>query len=312
MGFFPNKSGQTSGIVIPTFGEYTNRGFYLEDDGYYWAINEYMDLKVLGDIYSRGGWGIKPTFRYKKRYKYSGDFNLGYAQNVVGTKGATNFEKSTDFKVRWSHRQDPKARPSSTFSADVNIVSGNYVKYNVVSTEDFLSNEFQSSVAYQKNWGGKYFLTVNASHRQNTKTHVVDVSLPEMTFTVNRFYPLRKKSGGKKRFYEDLSISYSMNSKNTINTYDSILFDKATLENNMQAGAVHKVPISLPLKVLKYFTLSNSINITDRMFSRSIRKSWENDTTYVGGDTIAPGVVIDTVNGFRNALDYSFFNFFIN
>ncbi len=306
-GFFPNKSGQTSGIVIPTFGEYTSRGFYLEDGGYYWAINEYMDLQVLGDIYSRGGWGVKPRFRYKKRYKYSGDFNMGYAENIVGTKGASDYNKSTDFKVRWSHRQDPKARPNSTFSADVNIVSSNYVKYNVVSTEDFLSNEFQSSVAYQKNWGGKLYLTLNGSHRQNTKTHKVDISLPEMTLTVNRFYPLRKKgSAGKKKFYEDLSVSYSMNSKNQISTYDSVLFDQATIDNNMQLGAFHKIPISLPIKVLKYFTLSNSINFNDRMYVKSIRKEWESDTTYIGDDTIAPGVVVDTVNGFRNVFDYSF------
>lgn len=303
-GFFPNKSGQTSGIRIPTYGEYTNRGFYLENGGYYWAINDYMDLDLVGDIYSRGGWAVKPRFRYKKRYKYSGDINLGYAVNVVGTKDAPDYSKSTDFKIRWSHRQDPKARPNSTFSADVNIVSGNYVKYNVVSTEAYLSNEFQSSIAYQKNWNSKYFLTINASHRQNTKTHIVNVSLPEMTFTVNRFYPLRGKSR-KKRFYEDLSISYSMNSKNSITTTDSVLFDKVTLEQNMQAGATHKIPINLPIKVLKYFTLSNSISFTDRMYSRSIRKSWENDTTYSGGDTIAPGVRIDTVPGFRNSYNYS-------
>ncbi|MFK5855980.1 MAG: putative LPS assembly protein LptD, partial [Bacteroidota bacterium] len=304
-GFFPNKTGQTSGIIIPTYGEYSNRGFYLENGGYYWAINEYMDFQILGDIYSRGGWGIKPRFRYKKRYKYSGNIDLGYAENVVGTKGAPDYSKTTDFRIRWTHKQDPKARPNSNFSANVNIVSANYVKYNVVSAEDYLSNEFQSSVAYQTNWKGKYYLTINGSHRQNTKTHKVDINLPEMTFTVNRFYPLRKE-GGKKRFYEDLSVSYSMNSRNTINTSDSVLFDKVTLENNMQAGAVHKVPISLPLKVLKHFTLSTSINFTDRMYSRSIRKYWENDTTYVGDDTITPGVAVDTIPGFRNALDYSF------
>ncbi|HJN05461.1 MAG TPA: putative LPS assembly protein LptD [Bacteroidales bacterium] len=303
-GFFPNKSGQTSGIRIPTYGEYTNRGFFLENGGYYWAINDYMDLDLLGDIYSRGGWAIKPRFRYKKRYKFSGDFNLGYAVNIVGTKGAPDYSKSTDFKIRWSHRQDPKARPNSTFSADVNIVSGNYVKYNVVSTQAFLSNEFQSSVAYQKNWNSKYFLTLNASHSQNTKTHIVNVSLPEMTFTVNRFYPLRGKSK-KKRFYEDLSVSYTMNLRNTISTTDSVLFDKVTLEQNMQAGASHKIPISLPIKVLKYFTLSNSINFTDRMYSRSIRKYWENDTTIVAGDTLDPGERIDTVPGFRNSYNYS-------
>ena len=303
-GFFPNKSGQTSGIVIPTYGEYTNRGFYLENGGYYWAINDYMDFQVLGDIYSRGGWAVKPRFRYKKRYKFSGDLNLGYAENVVGTKDTPDYSKTTDFKIRWTHRQDPKARPNSTFTANVNIVSANYVKYNVVSVEDYLSNEFQSSIAYQTNWNGKYYFTLNASHRQNTKTHKVDINLPEMTFTVNRFYPLRKESG-KKRFYEDLAISYSMNSKNTINTTDSVLFEKTTLEHNMQAGAIHKVPINLPIKVLKHFTLSNSVNFTDRMYSRSIRKTWENDTTVIGGDTLLPGVRIDTVPGFRNAYDYS-------
>lgn len=305
-GFFPNQANQTSGIVIPTFGEYTNRGFYLEDGGYYWAINEYMDFQILGDIYSRGGWGIKPRYRYKKRYKFGGEFNLGYAVNIVGTKDAPDYEKSTDFKVKWSHKQDPKARPSSTFSADVNIQTANYVKYNVVSTEDYLSNEFQSSVAYQKNWAGKYFLTLNASHRQNTKTHAVDVSLPELTFSVNRFYPFKSKKGGKKKFLDDLSVSYSVNAKSHISTLDSLLFKQETLDNYMQAGAIHKIPISLPVKVLKYFTLSNSINITDRMYSKSFRKNYIPDTTIVNGDTIPPHLAVDTVNGFRNALDYSF------
>jgi lipopolysaccharide assembly outer membrane protein LptD (OstA) len=285
-GFFPNKAGQTSGIVIPTFGEYTNRGFYLEDGGYYWAINEYMDLQVLGDIYSRGGWGIKPRYRYKKRYRYSGNLDLGYAVNIIGTKDAPDYQKSTDFRIRWSHKQDPKARPNSNFSADVNILSGNYDKYNVTSTQDFLSNEFQSSIAYQKNWGSNFFMTLNASHRQNTQTHVIDVTLPELTFTVNRFYPLRSKKSGKKRFYEDLSVSYSFNAKNQVSTIDSIFFDEVTWTDNMQWGAVHKVPISLPLKVLKYFTLSNSVNITDRMYGRTISRYYESDTTIVGGDTI--------------------------
>ncbi len=303
-GYFPNKTGQTSGIIIPSYGEYNNRGFYLEDGGYYWAINEYMDFEFLGSIYSHGGWSINPHFRYKKRYRYSGDINLGYAVNVVGTKGAPDFSKTTDFRIKWTHRQDPKARPNSNFSANVNIVSANYVKYNVVSAQDFLSNEFQSSIAYQTVFKGKYFFTLNGSHSQNTKTHQVNINLPVMTFTVNRFYPLRRKSG-KKQFYEDLSVSYSMNSQNTIITSDSVLFDKFTLEHNMQAGATHKVPIILPLKVLKYFTLSNSINFTDRMYSRSIRKHWDSDTTVVGEDTLVPGVRIDTVAGFRNSFNYN-------
>jgi len=305
-GFFPNKSGQTSGIVIPTYGESNTRGFFLENGGYYWAISEYMDLQVLGDIYSRGSWGIKPRFRYKKRYRYNGDFNLGYAKNLVGTKGAPDYSNTTDFRIRWSHQQDPKARPNSTFTANVNIVSSNYVKYNVVSTEDYLSNEFQSSVAWQRNWNNKYFLTLNGSHRQNTKTHAVDITLPEMTFTVNRFYPLRKEGGGKKKFYEDLAISYSANARNSVATTDSTIFDDQMWDHEMQWGAIHKIPISLPLKVLKYFTLSNSINFTDRMASQTIRiRDWNNDTIFSDGDTIVGSNIRDTIPGFRNAYDFS-------
>ncbi|PLX04837.1 MAG: hypothetical protein C0595_01630 [Marinilabiliales bacterium] len=304
-GYFPNKMGRTSGILVPTYGESKNRGFYLENGGYYWGISEYFDFQITGDIYTRGSWSVKPKVRYKKRYKYSGSFDGGYAKNVVGTKNAPDYSKSTDFRIKWTHRQDPKARPRSTFTANVNIVSSNFVKYNVVDVNDYLSNEFQSSVAYQTNWANKYFLTANMSHRQNTKTHAVQVTLPELTFSVNRFYPL-KREGGKKRFYEDLTVSYSMNAKNTISTLDSLLFDGNTLKRNMQNGMVHKVPISLPLKVMKYFNLSTSINLTDRMYSSSVRKYWTDETVVVEEDTIVGYIRTDTIPGFKNAIDYSF------
>jgi len=303
-GIFPNNSGKKSGIVIPSYGESPTRGFFLENGGYYWAINDYMDLTVLGDIYSRGSWAIKPKFKYKKRYKFNGNFNLGYAVNVEGTKGAPDYSKSTDFRIRWVFNQDPKARPRGRFSADVNIVTSNYVKYNVVSTEDYLSNTFQSSIAYQTGWGGgKYNLTANSTFSQNTKTGLIDITLPQLTFSVNRFNPLRR-SGGKKRFYEDLSISYSMNARNQINTTDSMLFDPGVFKNDMQNGAIHKIPISLPIKVLKHFTLSNSINITDRMYSQSSRVSWSNDTLFQNNDTIVGYIDVDTVQGFQNAIDF--------
>ncbi|MCF6169949.1 MAG: hypothetical protein L3J31_03270 [Bacteroidales bacterium] len=303
-GFFPNKSGQTSGIVIPTYGESPNRGFFFENGGYYWAINDYMDFEVLGDIYSRGSWAIKPRFRYKKRYKYSGSIDLGYAQNIVGYKGEPGYSKSTDFRIKWIHRQDPKARPHSTFTSNVNIISGNYAKYNVTDLNTYLSNEFQSSVAYQTGWAGKYFLTLNGSMRQNTKTHEVNISLPKLTFNVNQFYPL-KRQGGKKRFYEDLSISYAMTAENSISTLDSLLFAPGTIEKYMQNGAIHRMPISLPVKVMKYFNLSTSFNLTDRMYSQSIRQHWSDDTVFTETDTIIGQVVTDTVQGFRNAFDFS-------
>ena len=303
-GYFPSKKGRKSGILMPTYGESEKRGFYLENGGYYWAISDKVDFQITGDIYTRGSWAIKPQLRYKKRYKFGGALNFGYGVNVVSTKGAPDYEKSTDFRIRWTFKQDPKARPHSTFSADVNIITSNYIKYNTSSVNDFLSNEFQSSISYQTGWAGKYFLTVNGSHRQNTKTHDITVSLPEITFTVNRFYPL-KRAGGKKRFYEDLSIQYTMNAKNTVHTIDSLFLTEETLTEKMQNGMIHKLPISLPMKIFKYFTWSNSINMTDRMYSQYINRDWSNDTIIQGNDTIVGSVKTDTIKGFANAFDFS-------
>ncbi len=303
-GFFPNNAQKQSGLVIPTYGESPTRGFYLEGGGYYWHINDYFDVKLTGDIYTRGSWKISPQLRYKKRYKYSGNFSAGYAKNILGVKGEPDYKNSRDFSIRWTHRQDPKARPHSSFSANVNIVSSNYITYNTVSINDYLSNEFQSSVAYQTNWASKYYLTINASHRQNTKTHKIDVNLPELTFSVNTFYPLRRNKGGKKRFYEDLSVSYSVTAKNTISATDSTFLQSKTFKN-MQNGMKHSIRINLPAKVLKYFTLSNSINITDRIYTSHVRKYWSEDTLFKNNDTIIGYTVKDTILGFNNTFDYN-------
>jgi len=304
-GIFPNNSRQRSGIVIPSYGESANRGFYLEGGGYYWSINDYMDLKVVGDIYSRGSWAIKPTFRYKKRYKFSGSFSAQYAVNIISDKYSPDYQKSNDFRIRWTHSQDAKARPNSRFNANVNIVTSNFVKYNSVNVNDYLSNEFQSSVSYQTSWAGKYYLTVNGSHRQNTKTHVVQITLPEVTFNVNQFYPLKKKKRvGKKRFYEDLSVTYSMNAKNIVNTMDSLVFTEQAYQRDMKNGMVHNMPINLPIKLFKYFTWSNSLKFTDRMYAQHVDQAWVNDTLFVDNDTIVGYVDKDTVTGFNNAFDF--------
>ena len=229
---FPNTKGQKSGIIVPTYGESANRGFYLENGGYYWAINEHYDFQLLGDIYTRGSWAIKPTFRYNQRYKHNGSLALGFAVNKIGDEGAADYNKSTDFKVKWTHKQDPKAHPRHSFSADVNIISSNFNKYNATTSNEYLSNTFKSSVAYQTNFGGKVFLTLNASHSQNTLTKQVTVSLPEMTLTVNRIYPFQKLGKpGKKRWYKDLNVNYTMNAKNYISGIDTLLFPSGWSEN---------------------------------------------------------------------------------
>jgi lipopolysaccharide assembly outer membrane protein LptD (OstA) len=305
-GWFPNKSGQRSGIILPTYGESATRGFNFQNMGYYWAINDYLDLKIVGDIYTKGSWALKPEVRYRLRYKFSGALNFSYAINIEGVKETPSYSKKRDIAIRWSHRQDPKARPRSTFSADVNIVSSTFNKYNPVSTQDYLSNTFRSSIAYQTSFGDNYFLTVNASHDQNTLTHVVNVTLPEVSFSVNRFYPFRsKKRVGKQRWYDNISMNYNMNARNTATATDSTFFQESTL-NNMRNGIKHSFPISSPIKVLKYFTMTNSLSLNDRMYFESYRKDWSNDTLFQNNDTIVGYLVRDTVPGFNNVFDFGF------
>ncbi|MCD4680451.1 MAG: LPS-assembly protein LptD [Bacteroidales bacterium] len=305
-GLFPNKKGQTSGILIPTWGNSANRGYFFENGGYYWVINDYLDLELRGDIYTRGSWAIKTGSRYKKRYKYSGGVNMNYAKNIIGEENSTDFSKSTDFSFRWAHKQDPKARPNSRFNSNVNIVSNNYNKYNPSNTNSYLSNTFQSSVSYSTNWENKYFLTANLNHSQNTLNRTISLILPELSFSVNRFYPLRKKERvGKLKWYENMSVDYRMNMKNQLETYDSLLFEPGTLEK-FRNGMKHSVSMSVPLKILKFLNMTNSINYTDRWYAQTYEKRWTNDTLFSGNDTIVGYVKTDTIFGFQTARDFSF------
>ncbi|MCF8303440.1 MAG: LPS-assembly protein LptD [Bacteroidales bacterium] len=305
-GLFPNTKGQQSGVLIPTYGESAKRGFYFENGGFYWGINEYMDLTLRGDIYTRGSWALEPSFGYKKRYKYSGNINMGYTVNVVGEEGTPNYNRSEDFKVNWSHRQDPKARPNSTFSANVNYQSPGFNQFNPTSIRNYQSNTFRSSVAYQTNWGERYSLTANLSHSQNIIDKSVNLKLPEISFSVGRFYPFRRKETvGERKWYEDISVNYSMNAKNEVDTYDSLLFSQKMF-NNFRNGVKHSIPISSSIKVLKYFNMTNSINYTERWYSKSIRQHWNNDTIYDDGEPIYGFVESDTITGFQTARDFSF------
>lgn len=305
-GLFPNKKNQKSGIIIPTYGESASRGFYLENGGYYWAINDYLDLQVTGDIYTRGSWSIEPTMRYANRYKYNGSFALALARNITGEEGDPGYSNRRDFSVRWNHSQDPKARPNSSFSANVNIVSSKFNQYNPASFEDYLSSTFQSGVAYQTNFNGKYFLSINSNYTQNTRDNSVSLTLPQVSLTANRFTPFRRKETvGQLRWYENITVNYSMNAENRINTYDTLLFTKQSLKD-MNYGIRHAIPISSTIKVLKYFNLTNSINYNERWYFQSIRKNWTNDTLITATDTIAGYVHTDTLYGFNAARDFSF------
>lgn len=294
----PNARGQRSGIIIPSFGQSANRGYYFENGGYYWAINQHMDLQLIGDIYTRGSWAVKPTFRYVSRYKFNGSIAASYAINKVGVEGSADYTESTDFKIRWLHKQDPKARPKSSFSADVYIVSNNYNKYNAVSTTEYLSNTFQSSIAYQTSFANKFYLTVNGSHSQNTLTHNMTITLPEITFTMSRVYPLKNIGKvGKKHWYSELNLSYSANAKNYISMADSLFFKDKWLDN-MQNGMQHRVPINLPVKLFKHFTWTTSLNLSDKMYLQYYKKDWVLDNDGTGH------VKTDTIPRFSNVFTY--------
>ena len=306
----PNTKGKKSGLIIPTYGESANRGFYLENGGYYWAINDYYDLQVLGDIYTRGSWGIKPTFRYNKRYRFNGSMALGFAVNKIGTKGAADYQESTDFKIQWTHKQDPKAHPRRNFSANVNIVSSNFNKYNAQTTTDQLSNTFNSSISYQTNFAGKVYLTLNGSHSQNTMTRQVTASLPELTLSVNTFYPLKNVGkAGKKRWYQSLSMGYTLNGKAYINDVDTVLFHNITddfdgwaremLRDHVQTGISHRMPINATIKLFKHFSWTNSLTLNDYMYFKRIERQWINDSDSTGH------LQTDTIHGFRNLVDFN-------
>jgi len=306
----PNTKGKKSGLIIPTYGESANRGFYLENGGYYWAISDNYDLQILGDIYTRGSWGIKPTFRYNRRYRHNGSMALGFAVNKIGTKGAADYQESTDFKIHWTHKQDPKAHPRRNFSANVNIVSSNFNKYNATTVNDQLSNTFQSSVSYQTNFGGKVYLTLNASHSQNTLTRQVTASLPEMTLTVNTFYPLKNVGkAGKKRWYQSLSMGYTMNGKAYISDADTVLFRgikddfggwaKDFFRDRVQMGISHRIPINATIKLFKHFSWTNNLTFNDYMYFKRIEKQWIQDSDSTGF------MQTDTIHGFRNLVDFS-------
>ncbi|MBN3034940.1 MAG: LPS-assembly protein LptD [Bacteroidales bacterium] len=306
-GMFPNKKGQRSGIVVPTFGESASRGFYLENGGYYQVINNYMDLKVTGDIYSLGSWALKPQVRYNKRYRFNGAFNFSYAENLLGERGSPEYNRYKDFQLRWVHNQDPKARPLSKFSANVNVVSSQYNKFNPVSSNAYLSNTFQSSINYSTSWQGKYFLTAALNHQQNTITREVNLILPKITFSVNRFYPLRKKQlVGKPRWYENISVNYNNQAENRINTYDTLIF-KEDVRKMMRNGLQHNLTLSSgSVKLLRYLVWTNNINYTERWYTRTIRKYWSNDSILTGNGWEYGSLMTDTVDGFAAARDYNF------
>lgn len=296
-GYFPNKAGRASGILIPSYGESPVWGFFLKDGGFYFGSNEYIDLALTGDIYSNGSYAFKALSRYKKNYYRNGTFGIGYSKILDGDRAFFNTTERNDFFVNWTHNQDAKRKPNSRFSANLNAGTSSYNTFNGDVNSDYQSNTFQSNIAYSKKFVGTPFnFSLNARHSQNTITKKLDLSLPQVSFTMNRIYPFKRKGSVANKWSDKIGISATLNAKNDINTYDSLLFRSQTLDE-MRNGLNLVVPITTSLTLLKYFKLNPSININSRGYFKTIDRNY---------DPLNSLVETDTVNGFRLATDYRF------
>jgi len=297
-GLFPTKKGQTSGILIPQYGLSQSRGYYLSNGGYYFHLSDYLDQALTGDFYFRGSWGVHSHTRYAKRYKYNGSLNLGYAYNIFGEKGLQDYRVSPDYKIRWVHNQDAKAKPGTGFSADVDIVSNQYNLNNSFDANQIVASQYRSSVSYSKMMkSGKYNLRIGLNHSQNTQTRDFNIDLPNINFDVARLTPFKRKNAiGKPRWYETIGLSYNTNFANRLNTYDSLL-TSSTVLNDFRNGISHSIPISTSVKFLKnYFTLNPSFNYEEYWYFKTIRKDYNSTTNKVE---------MRDVDGFARASSFS-------
>jgi lipopolysaccharide assembly outer membrane protein LptD (OstA) len=297
-GFFPIQSKKASGFIMPAFGQNGSMGYSMTNGGFYFAGNEFYDLKFTGSVYSNGSWAAEVASTYKMRYRFTGKFMLSFADNILGYKGLPDYSKVNNYKINWSHSQDSKANPTSTFSANVNMSSTSYDKQNSTNISDLNSTTKQSGISYSKTWPGKIPVnfTTSFNHTQNNSTGVVSMVLPSGTFSVSRFYPFNLKNTSSDKWYSNIQLQYTAKFTNNISTYDSILFNKTTWKR-MNNGFQHNIPVSIPIKPFSNFTISPSLTYSGVMYSREIIKHWDPNYFESDVDSIVPSVVNDTING---------------
>ena len=301
-GFFPFNSSYSSGFIMPTYGDEMNRGFYLRDGGYYFAISDQMDLKVLGEIFTKGSWGLSAASNYNKRYKFSGSFNASYLVTKTGEKNMPDYSVSKDFRIQWSHRQDAKANPNSSFSASVNFATSSYDRSSLSSLynpQQYSQNTKASSVSYSRNFP-EIGLNISGAFNitQNTRDSSLSMTLPDVNISLNRIYPFkRKKAAGDERWYEKISLQYTGSITNSISTKDNLLFKTPLTqwENGMQ----HKIPVSATFNLFKYINIVPSFNYTERWYLRKVKQSYD------ASPTSRDHLKRDTINGFNRLYDYN-------
>lgn len=304
-GFFPSTPTYSSGIVVPTYGEEVNRGFFLRNGGYYWAASQYFDLELTGDIYSKGSWASYITTNYKKRYKYSGSFKFSYNVNKFGEKSIPEeYSKQTGFSIRWSHSQDSKANPNQKFSASVNLSTSSFDRQNATDANSYLQTTKSSSISYSKNWDNSPFsLSASLAHSQNSRDSTMSLSLPKMTISMTKIYPFKRKNAvGGQKWYEKISIGYTGSIQNSIRGVKQSEILKQSLVKDWENGWKHSIPITLPtFTLLGHINFTPSVSYSERWYTKYIDENYLYDAVSNKGT-----VVTDTIYRFRRNYNYSF------
>jgi hypothetical protein len=300
-GFFPFTKHYSSGFIMPSYGDENARGFYLRNGGYYFAVNDDWDLKLLGEIYTQGSWGLSAASNYRKRYRYSGSIFFSYQDTKTGDKGMPDYAKQESFKIQWSHRQDAKANPFSSLSASVNFATSSYEKNNLTSLynpQSFTQSTRTSSVSWSTGFSSiGLSLSATANLSQNMRDSSLAMTLPDLNISLARFYPFRRKHMvGKERWYEKIAMSYTGQVSNSINTTEN-KFLHSNLIKDWKNGWEHSIPISASFTLFNAININPNFNFTDRMYTNKIMRSW---------DDVHQTEVRDTTYGFHNIYNWNF------
>ena len=281
-GFIPKRPDRATGLLMPSFGEENARGFYLRDAGMYFVLGDYFDMSLTGDYYTLGSWAANLNSRYMVKYKFTGNLAVNYSVDQTGEKGSTDFFQSKNFGVRWSHSQDSKAHPGTSFSASVNFSSPSNSRYNSHSVSEALQNQISSSISYSKNWNGKFNLSVNALHSQNSRDSSYTFTLPNITFSVSTFYPFKIKNRvGKERFYEKFALGYNTSIQNKIN-FKASEFGEPGFIDKFQNGVAHNFSIKLPdFTLFKYLNVAPNVSYGMNWFFRKSEAYFDSETNSV-------------------------------
>ena len=298
-GFFPFSKKYSSGFIMPSYGDESTRGFYLRDGGYYFALSDKWDLKLLGEIYTKGSWGLSVATNYRKRYRYNGTFYAAYQDTKTGDKGLPDYTRQQSFKIQWSHRQDQKASPYSSLAASVNFATSSYERNNLGSLynpQTLTQTTRTSSVSWGTNFSSiGLSLSATANLNQNMSASSIALTLPDLNISLSRFYPFKRRhAAGVERWYEKISVSYTGQISNSINTKEDRLL-RSNLIKDWRNGMQHRIPVSGNFTLFNYINVSPSFNFTDRMYTNKVTKSWNRTTQKE---------VSDTTYGFHNIYNW--------